>query len=49
MKKFEVVIEYRASKTLYIEAKNHDRAEEIAVSNVEEFFNKSEDFEITIV
>lgn len=47
MKKFEVVIEYRASKTLYVEAENRDKAKEIAGLNVKECFNDSEDFEIT--
>lgn len=47
MKKFEVVIEYRASKTLYVEAEHRDKAKEIAGLNVKECFNDSEDFEIT--
>ncbi len=47
MKNFEVVVEYKGSKTIYVEAENRDKAKEIAVSNAEESFNKSEDFEIT--
>lgn len=47
MKKFEVVVEYRASKTLYVEAKDRDKAKGIAVLNVEECFNDSEEFEVT--
>lgn len=47
MKKFEVVVEYKGSKTVYVEAENRDKAKEIAVSNAEKCFNKSEDFKIT--
>lgn len=47
MKKFEVVVEYRASRTLYVEAENRDKAEEIAVAGFQTDCNKSEDIEIT--
>lgn len=46
MKKFEVVVEYKGSKTVYVEAENRDKAKEIAVLNVEECFNGSEEFEV---
>lgn len=47
MKKFEVVVEYSASRTIYIEAKDRDRAKEIAISGFQTDCNKSEDIEIT--
>lgn len=47
MKKFEVFVKYRASKTLYIEAEDRDKAKEIAVAGFQTDRNKSEDIEIT--
>lgn len=46
MKKFEVVVEYRASKTLYVEAKDRDKAKEIAISEFQADYGKCEDIEI---
>lgn len=42
-----MVVEYKGSKTVYVEAENRDKAREIAVLNVEECFNDSEEFDVT--
>lgn len=46
MKKFEMVVEYKGSKTVYVEAENRDKAKEIAVSGFQTDYDECEDIEI---